>query len=425
MRTLRAVASLAAGAATALAVAAATPRPAEACGGCFGPTDTVTNVDSHRMVIALSAQKTILWDQIRYSGNPADFVWVLPVPSPETEIALAAGSFFDELDGQTAPLIQGPSPPLCPGSDVGSSGGIGCGAMAADSAGDDDGAGALDAGVIEPPVTIYETEVVGPYETVIIGSENPKALHEWLVEHGYNVPEATLPVIQHYVALGSVFVVLRLAPGQGVEAMQPVRVTYPGYMATFPLKMVTVGASGALELSLWVFAEQRFESGNYPTVEIDQNDLVWDFAAGRSNYREIFDATIDQAGGRGWIAEQAASLDSLFLWSEDSQLELDAIRAIIPYPFETRLRTRMLVDHIVDDLELRPSAESWGVDSRINVFQSVNAPTCAVDDAEPEPDQGACNLTLPRRARATVFPLALGLVVIVALRRRRPRRPRS
>ena len=220
------------------------PQRAEACGGCFAPPETITSVESHRMVISLSVDRTTLWDQIRYTGNPADFVWVLPVPSAAATIDVADSLFFDELEQYTAPRVQ--SPPLnfpsCP-PPPGAWGGYAA----------DGGAAAPDAGV-----TVYQEQVVGPYETVTIGSEDAGALHAWLTDHGYSVPAATIPTIQHYVDRQNVFVVLRLAPTQGVQAMQPVRVRYPGYMATFPLEMVKVGAQGALSLTLWVIADQRF-----------------------------------------------------------------------------------------------------------------------------------------------------------------------
>ena len=55
------------------------PTPAEACGGCFVPQSERTVVTDHRMALSISQQQTVLWDQIRYSGDPAEFAWVLPV----------------------------------------------------------------------------------------------------------------------------------------------------------------------------------------------------------------------------------------------------------------------------------------------------------------------------------------------------------
>lgn len=343
-----------------LTLVAASPPRAHACGGCFAPTDTVTTVESHRMVIALSTRETVLWDQIRYSGSPRDFVWVLPVPTPDTRIEIADPAFFDELDAQTAPRVQ-PASPLFPCSFSSA-----CGAS-----GDSAATGEVDEMTMpEDSVTVYAEDTVGPYETVVIGSEDSGALRRWLTDRGYRIAPETEPVLDEYIDEGSVFVVLRLAPGQGVQAMQPVRVRYPGMMARFPLRMVKVGSQGVVGLSLWVIGEQRYEARNYATVTIDPESLVWDWAQNRSNYAEAFDAAIQQAGGRGWVVEHASSLWSLWL----SSAERMVVYELQPYPYVTRLRTRMLVDYLGDDLELAPDDEYWDVSSSLVAWNEVNRP---------------------------------------------------
>src|SRR5690606_25874505 len=161
-----------------------------------------------------------------------------------------------------------------------SSGGVGCGAVAADSG------WALDAGT-NGGVIIHDRDVVGPYETVVLGAEDPDAIYYWLQQENYAISADALPALEHYVAQQNAFVILRRRPGVGGQAMQPVRVRYPGMMATFPLKMVVVGAQGVLDLSLWVLAEQRYEARSYGTIQINQDELAWDWAQGRSNYREV------------------------------------------------------------------------------------------------------------------------------------------
>lgn len=352
-----------------LAVPGLAPREANACGGCFSPPETVTSVDSHRMVVSLTPDRSILWDQIRYSGDPQDFVWVLPVPSPEVQIDVADDLFFAELEAQTAPQISPPAlPPLdCPPPPDCDDCGAASGAAA------DAGAGGVD---------VYREEVVGPYETVVIGSEDPAALVTWLNDHGYAVPESTTPTIRHYTELSSLFVVLRLAPDQGVSAMQPVRVEYPGYMSRFPLRMVTVGAYSSLTMTLWVIAEQRVASRNYPSVEIDPSQLVWDFLAGSSNYRDLYRAAIDGAGGKAWVTQFAATLDSLYFQSPEAQ----AARQTLPYPYLTRLDTEMLVDHVAADLDLGPSDGPY-VSNYLQATSYVNdVRTCPDYDGDGRPD---------------------------------------
>ena len=83
------------------------PRAAQACGGCFSPPKEVTVVTDHRMAFAVSPQQTVLWDQIKYSGQPQDFAWVLPV-TPGAQVQLSHDQFFAALDAMTDPVITGP-----------------------------------------------------------------------------------------------------------------------------------------------------------------------------------------------------------------------------------------------------------------------------------------------------------------------------
>jgi hypothetical protein len=361
------------------------PRVADACGGCFAPPEEVTSVDGHRMVIALNPQRTILWDQITYSGNPADFVWVLPVPSTEVTIEIAESAFFDELDEETTPIIRPRSAPpsVCTSAACGGS----------------EGAGPAPLAPVDG-VTVHDRTTVGPYDTVVLTGDSGGALYEWLEVNGYAVPDATLPAIQHYVDKHSAFLVLRLAPWQGMNAMQPVRVEFPGYMGTFPLKMVTVGAVGQIELSLWVVSDSRYAAHNYPTVTIAGADLSWDWSAGRSDYPDVFDAKIEAAGGRAWIAEYAGLADELAVSGRD----WDVARGIAPWAYVTRLRTRMLVDHLDADLELAPSADPGPIARELFAERDVNRP------------EDSC--TGGTSTSTTLPPLLFGLLAIVATRLR-------
>jgi len=370
-------------------------RRAEACGGCFG--QTITTVESHRMAVLLSAERSILWDQIAYSGNPSDFVWVLPVPGPEVTIELAETSFFDELDGQTAPVIQ-PKPP-----DAGEPEGcFGCCAAGATAAGDDG----------NEDVIVYTEGAVGPYETVVLGGENGAALQDWLVDNGYPVQDSAVPIIDKYVDEGSAFIALRLAPEAGVQTMQPVRISYKGFLARFPLEMVKVGAYGQLGLTLWVIADQRYEPANYPTAQIDPARLVYDWNTITSNYDDVFADTIDEKGGRAWIVEFADRFDLLMF---TLQGDPDLIRQTIGVPFVTRLRTRMLVEHMDQDIELVPAEDPAVVSRFLEAGIEQNSPF-----AEEEEEDSGCRV----QQHAAVHVGLLGFVLATLGWMWRPRRSR-
>ena len=86
-----------------------TTDDAKACGGCFVPPTENTVVTGHRMAMALSKDRTVLWDQIDYSGDPTEFSWVLPV-KPGAILELAHNAFFQTLDAGTSTTVAQPNP---------------------------------------------------------------------------------------------------------------------------------------------------------------------------------------------------------------------------------------------------------------------------------------------------------------------------
>lgn len=326
-------------------------QTASACGGCVSPPGAFTAVDSHRMVVKLGLEESILWDQFTYTGAPEEFAWVLPVPSPDTIIEIADSAFIDTIDEATAPRVL--SPPCSDGGGCGT----GCGDWAPPSLADN--------------VTVHQRSVVGPYETVVLGADDPNALYAWLGQNGYAFPDTGRPVVDYYIGQGSSFVVLRLRPGQEVSAMQPVRVRFKGFMGQFPLKMVTLGASGVLELSLWIAAEQRYAASNYENIRINEDNLVWDWETGRSNYDEAFDKTILDAGGRAWITEYSSVLKGSELdekLREAAPREHAFLSAGPQSPVITRLRTRMLAEYLTEDLMLGPAEHAAEVAREVMAY---------------------------------------------------------
>jgi hypothetical protein len=370
----------------ALALLLLRPAPAAACGGCFAPLDAETLVNVHNMAVSLSPDRSILWDQIQYSGNPKDFVWVLPLATPDATIEIADQAFFDRLAEMTTPVVRagiGGRPQGC----------FGCCSAAAPTL-QDDSEGASE-------VTIYGENVVGPYETVILGSEDPDALQNWLVANGYRVPESVVPTIAHYVETGHVFAVLRLAPGEGIEAMQPVRISFPGFMSTFPLKMVKVGARGELELNLMIFAEQRYEALNYGNARVDEDEITFDLDNVRSDYNDIFEKTIFDNGGRVWITEYAQGV-----WYHENGADFSLIFEDQAMPYLTRLRTRMLLDYIDEDLKLGVAVDSSDVSNNLIAGKTIGAQTAA----NPPPDEAGCMSSASSQSQ-----LGFGLLLLLAI----------
>jgi hypothetical protein len=298
---------------------------ARACGGCFheppknvnqGSQSTV--VTGHRMALSVSLDRTILWDQIQYAGDPQGFAWVLPV-RPGATLSLANDALFEALDAATATTIASPRI-TCPGVDEygpgpvsrgGCSFGCGAAAEAYGGAGGGTGNGSVHGGDPPDPVTVVHQASVGPYETVTIHSAVPGALYDWLKSHGYAVDAAISPIIDAYEKEGFDFIALRLTPGEGVREMQPVRVTSPGAAPVLPLRMVAAGTGANVAITLFVIGEGRWETKNFPGVEITDQDLSWDFKAVTSDYSTVRQTKLAASDGRTWLTTYALH-DALF-----------------------------------------------------------------------------------------------------------------
>lgn len=349
--------------------------PASACGGCFAPpTGNPTVVDAHRMVLSISPEGTTLWDQIVYGGDPGDFAWVLPIAG-EAQVELADNAFFEALSNETLITMQAPLPPRtfctdpCPGS--GSLGFASAGAREADRSG--------------MPVTVFHQATIGPYETATIGSEDPGALLAWMNDNGYAVDDALLPVIRHYVDLHMNFAVLRMRADVGVDRMQPVRVTTPGLSTTLPLRMVAAGVSIDLSLELFVFAESRMEASNFGNAEVDRAAITYDWATRTFDYEAHFEDALFAGDGptTNWVTEYAqpvaswSRLETYTSTGSDGRThgaaeDVSIVEAALPGDaYLTRLRTRLGVNDLRDDLTLRMSS-AGDVGTFINVTREAN-----------------------------------------------------
>ncbi len=276
-----------------VALASGAEREARACGGCFGPpTENASVVTDHRMILTVSSQQTTLYDQIRYSGAPSSFAWVLPIADAnQAKLGLSADVVFASLDAITQSKVQAP-PTNCP-------------TLPQDcpqplSAPTSAGAGGDQGGV-----TVAKHEVVGPYVTDYVHSTDPAALTTWLGDHGYAIPADVAPVIAAYVAERFDFIAMKLVPGQGIESMRPVRVTTPGAAPVLPLRMVAAGTGPVVGITLWVIGEGRYEPNNFPTFRIEASDLTWDWSTGLSNLTTIRQEREAAGGNKLWELESS------------------------------------------------------------------------------------------------------------------------
>ena len=272
-------------------------RDAAACGGCFHPpTQTVSDITDERMLLSVSTVQSTLYDQLRYSGSPSNFAWVLPIHGT-VDVGLSADVLFDSVDVLTTTQIVPPEP-NCPSPNCQN---VRFGAAAPH--------GAPNAGTGSGGVTVTKQENVGPYATVQLHATDSSALETWLVQNGYNIPADVAPVVAQYVTEGFDFLAMKLLPNQGIQAMRPVRVTTLGASFSLPLRMAGVGTGVSVGITIWVVSDGRYEPQNFPFFHIDDSDLVWDFSTSLSNYTTLRAQNEALLKGKGWEIESSISLN--------------------------------------------------------------------------------------------------------------------
>ncbi len=286
------------GLAAAVALSVIGEHDASACGGCLTPPPPEGEVESvitdEKMIFSISKDQTTLYDEIEYSGSPSSFAWVLPIKGTVT-VGLSADILFSTMESLTAtqvfaPPTGCPPPPTC-------GNGYGFAAPGAELA--------ADAGAKASTVTVTSQAQVGPYETVQLQSSDGSALTNWLHSHGYNVPASDAPVIAAYVAQHFNFLALKLIPGKGVQAMQPVRVTSKGASISLPLHMVAVGTGPTTGITIWVIADGRWQPQNFPTFTISDPEIAWDWTTNSSNYETLRLSKEASFKGKGWQIESS------------------------------------------------------------------------------------------------------------------------
>jgi len=263
---------------------------------------------------------------------------------------------------------------------------------------------------------------VGPYETVQLSSSDPSALTSWLTAGGYPIPDAVAPIITAYVSEGYDFLAMRLAPGQGVQAMRPVSVTTPGAGLSLPLRMVAAGTGATVGITLWVIASERYEPMNFKTFTISGSDLTWDFNAGQSNYATVQANEDVMLGNAAWQIESSLSLSPYAI--ENVILQDPASEDYLPGPTSgedggpeagvddgaapsvgetadmvrqqdlatcfpggdateiriTRMRSDLSHAALASDLVLQVAADQSTISNIYNVTMSANAPACPTID---------------------------------------------
>ncbi len=192
-------------------------------------------------------------------------------------------------------------------------------------------------------VEVVASGEVGPYGFDVVRSDDPDALVVWLRENSYRVTEAMEPLIDVYVEEKFAFLAMKLRPGQDVQDIEPVKVTYPSEAPMIPLRLTAVAANPDMAVRVWIYAEAQAKPTNYAQLAIRAEDLVFSGSRGGNNYRQLIGLGADALGGRAFVTEYAGPTSDLMV--THPLLEELGTR----FPYITRLNTVISPDEMTVD----------------------------------------------------------------------------
>ena len=329
-----------AAAGAALLVVCGFVRPAAACGGFFcnrpPPDGSLPIAQAAENVLFVmdrdpetGAGNVEAHIQILYTGPASEFSWIVPVTSVPT-VSVGADILFDRIEPPTRPSFNVSY--QMEGNGFGVSGvGAGCGSAAAGGA-SSGGFGPVYDGGAGPGVEILAQGSTGPFEYVVIRSEDGATLRTWLTNNNYYVSPEGASLIDEYVAGQFSFVALKLQRGQDTSAIRPIVLRMTALEACLPLKLTAIAATPDLRINVWVLAAARAVPINYAEITINQAKLDW-FSAGR-NYDQLLKEAANEAQGNAFAVEYAKpARDSLAWFSVAANASADLAAARTPPDF--------------------------------------------------------------------------------------------
>jgi len=288
----------------AAALVGGSSRDAEAC-GCFTPPDpSVPVVQAGERILFFADNGVITAHiQIQYSGDAAQFGWLLPLPSlPKLPLDLSTDELFTQLISKTQPKYRLVT------SYQGSCGfapqGRGGFQTAAPSVG---GAAGTTNDNGSSPLVFQDS--VGPFDYAVLKADSQDAMLNWLSTNHYFVPAGTDQTVSHYINPGAYFLALKLQSGRSTGDLQPVVVHYQSELPMIPIVLTSVAAQPNMGIQVWMLGQGRAIPRNYYHTVI--NDLAIDWSTSGQNYNDVIINQVGQAPGKHAFVTEYAGTSSL------------------------------------------------------------------------------------------------------------------
>jgi MYXO-CTERM domain-containing protein len=281
----------------AILVLSARPEPARACGGlfCSGPQAPVIQT-GESIVFAVDRPNGTVTAiiNIRYSGPASSFAWLLPLQAAPEEIDVAPSSVFVNVDRLTAPQFQ---ISRFEQNGVCSRDRLEIGLFEED---------AIFKAAEPPPVQVLSEQQVGPYESVVLDSQDADRVRAWLVDHDYQVTDQMMDAVTPYIAKGDALLALRLEKDRTTGDIQPISLKMRGNEVCVPIRLTAIAAQADMDITALVLSnEGRAIPENYYHVSLNLARIDW--ARQGANYRQLVSQAADEGEGNAFTTEFSGS----------------------------------------------------------------------------------------------------------------------
>ncbi len=282
---------------------------AYACGGffCGGPAQATLQA-GERILFAVDEDNIRAYIQVFYEGEADDFAWVIPVAS-KPDVGVGTDEVFLALEAMTSPqfLLETQIESSCwqynispPDFDDGefNEGGEGEGGETSTE---------------DPVVSVLEEAEVGPYNYVILESNNSQALIAWLDENDYTQPPEAHALIDHYVANEMKFVAVKLLKDKEAGDVTPIILDFEEQNTCVPLMLTQVAATPDMPVKVYLLGETRAVPMNWLHVDINLKKFDWlSMFTGvegpaSSGYDDLLVEAVQEAEGHAFTTEYAGS----------------------------------------------------------------------------------------------------------------------
>ncbi len=353
-----------------LGVSLGIPISASACGGFFCRNTPISQT-AERIIFAVDTKARIVTSVvgINYTGEAAEFSWVVPVPDvPELDVAETKS--LDHIADATNLVFN---PPQNPCQVVFSS---------ANTAG---GGGSVVPVPQEAP--FLKTGVVGPFDYAIIRNEKTDSMIAWLRENKYQITPEMEPLVSQYVKEGQYFLAMKLQRGKEVTEIKPVVMTYSGVDPAIPIRLTAVAAVPNLQLIVWVLGSVQYVPQNYAHPEIDYSRMRAGFMqvqeSGSSyvslqTYQDERRFVQEKYQGKAFVTEYAQPMRNLLADVRVNQKDaLDPLIAKLfsQYSYVTRLRGQMNPNQMTLDPIFTADTNAKDVSNVIDLAKYVKPET--------------------------------------------------